>query len=106
MRDETARLGETNSRLQADVEMLNHKLRQAEMRTSQIADSKMSDDSDEVRRLQRLLDEAREENNKRVSDTAQFQQMRKMMQSQSTKLRDLRRRLQVYEPDAVKDDDY
>ncbi len=58
-----------------------------------------------IRKLERDLSEAREENNKRVSDTAQFQQMRKMMQSQSTKLRDLRRRLERYEPDACKEDD-
>jgi leucine zipper transcription factor-like protein 1 len=50
--------------------------------------------------LEKQLEEAKEENNKRVSETAQFQQMRKMMQSQSNKIRDLRRRLERYEPDA------
>jgi hypothetical protein len=51
------------------------------------------------------LNEAKDENNRRVSDTTQFQQMRRMMQSQSVKIRDLRRRLQVYEPDICKEDD-
>jgi hypothetical protein len=57
------------------------------------------------RDLERALEEAKEENAKRISDTTQFQQMRKLMQSQSAKIRDLRKRLQKYEPDSVKEDD-
>lgn len=45
------------------------------------------------------LDIATEENAKRVGETAQFQQMRKLMQAQATKLKDLRKRLQKYEPE-------
>ena len=36
---------------------------------------------------------------------SQFQQMRKLMQSQSMKIRDLCRRLEKYEPNCVKEDD-
>jgi predicted transcriptional regulator len=64
-----------------------------------------SDMAEKMRKLERQLEEAREENNKRVSDTAQFQQMKKMMQTQSSKIRELRRRLERYEPDSIKEDD-
>jgi hypothetical protein len=63
------------------------------------------DSADKIRSLERALHEASEEGSKRVSETSQFQQMKKMMQSQSNKLRDLRRRLQQYEPDLGKEED-
>ena len=73
------------------------------------AESKSDSDSGasarRVRELEHALAEAQEEGEKRVSETSQFQQMRKLMQSQSTKIRDLRRRLERYEPDCVKEDD-
>jgi hypothetical protein len=40
-----------------------------------------------------------------VAETSQFVQMRKIMQTQSGTIRDLRRRLEKYEPDSVKEDD-
>ncbi len=49
--------------------------------------------------LERALADAKEENEKRVMDTAQFQQMRKVMQSQAKHIRDLKARLNRYEPD-------
>ena len=58
------------------------------------------------RELERALEEAKEENQKRVAETSQFQTMRKMMQSQAAKIRDLRQRLNKYEPDACKEDDF
>ena len=36
------------------------------------------------------LEEAREEANRKVQDTSQFRQMKSLMQSQSSKIRDLR----------------
>ena len=44
------------------------------------------------------LAEAKEENEKRVRDTNQFKQMQRIMQ-QAADIRELRRRLQAYEPD-------
>jgi FtsZ-binding cell division protein ZapB len=113
MRDETERVEETNRRLQAEVTELRRRLDAAASRpTAAAASESKSSGGDEsrelketIRSLQRALEEAREENNKRVSETSQFQQMRKLMQNQSTKLRDLRRRLERYEPDAAKEDD-
>eukprot|EP00602_Paraphysomonas_sp_CaronLab_P004072 CAMPEP_0185021446 /NCGR_PEP_ID=MMETSP1103-20130426/4130_1 /TAXON_ID=36769 /ORGANISM="Paraphysomonas bandaiensis, Strain Caron Lab Isolate" /LENGTH=264 /DNA_ID=CAMNT_0027552971 /DNA_START=99 /DNA_END=893 /DNA_ORIENTATION=- len=58
-----------------------------------------------IERLEEELSLERESNQKRVADTPQFQQMRKMMQSQNQKIRDLRRRLDRYEPDNTKEDD-
>lgn len=101
MRDETSRLEETNARLQAEVTSLKEQLYNATRKNLTLAESKMS----EADELQRALNEAKEQSAKRVSDTSQFQQMRKIMQSQSEKIKDLRRRLQKYEPENVKEDD-
>ncbi len=49
--------------------------------------------------LERALADAKEENTKKITDTAQFQQLRKVMQSQAKHIRDLKTRLQRYEPD-------
>ena len=57
-----------------------------------------------VEHLEDDLREAREENEKRVQDTTQFTQMKKLMQTQSSNIKDLRRRLQKYEPSDAKDD--
>jgi hypothetical protein len=49
--------------------------------------------------LERALADAKEENAKKVTETAQFVQMKKVMQSQAKHIRDLKSRLQRYEPD-------
>ena len=108
MRDETARMEDTNNRLQAEVNSLRQRLAAAERSLTTAAESKHQEDSmgkNNTRNLERSLEEAKEENNKRIAETSQFQQMRKLMQSQSAKLRDLRKRLEKYEPDSVKEDD-
>lgn len=108
MREEAQRLEETNVSLQREVSLLRQRLSQLEKNSSHFAESKEQENlraKQQSKELERALEEAKEENTKRVAETAQFQQMRKIMQSQSAKLRELRKRLQVYEPDAVKDDD-
>lgn len=108
MKEQSERLEDANRRLTNEIEVLKRRLNAAEQHSSSISESKMQDDMSsqgKVRRLERELEEAKEENERRVADTPQFQQMRRMMQSQSQKLRDLRRRLEKYEPDAVKEDD-
>lgn len=108
MREETNRLEETNSRLQAEVNSLRQRLAQSDRSLQHAAESKHESDTtgrSNLRNLERSLEEAKEENNRRISETSQFQQMRKLMQSQSAKIRDLRRRLEKYEPDSVKEDD-
>ncbi len=107
-RDESQRLEEVKSRLQAEVSSLRDRLKRAEQSYANLAESKTQEEyleKERERELQRALEEAKEENTKRVSETTQFQQMRKMMQSQAAKIRDLRRRLEKYEPDAVKEDE-
>jgi len=47
----------------------------------------------------------KEEANRKVAETTQYQQMRRMMQSQAQTIKDLRRRLQKYGPDACKEED-
>ena len=108
MRDGQGRLEETNARLQSEVNSLRQRLAQVDRSMQNIAESKTQEDSNsrnQLRSLERSLEEAKEENNKRINETSQFQQMRKLMQSQSAKIRDLRRRLERYEPDSVKEDD-
>jgi len=104
IRDEQHRIEETNKRLQAEVTMLRDRLKLVDKQYSSLSESKQRDEMSS-RDLERALEEAKEENAKRISDTTQFQQMRKLMQSQSAKIRDLRKRLQKYEPDSVKEDD-
>jgi chromosome segregation ATPase len=104
MKEEREQVEATNRRLQEEVNMLKSRLKQVDKQYSSLAESKSRDDGTS-RDLEKALEEAKEENSKRVADTSQFQQMRKLMQSQSTKLRDLRKRLQKYEPDAAKEED-
>ena len=108
MREETNRLEETNTRLQAEVNSLRQRLASTDRSLQHAAESKQDSDAagrNNLRTLERSLEEAKEESNKRISETSQFVQMRKLMQSQSAKIRDLRRRLERYEPDSVKEDD-
>lgn len=106
-REETERLQMSNQRLQQEVDGLKRRLENAE-RARPVAETKLADDGANGRQLRQLemaLAEAQEENSKRVSETSQFQQMRRLMQSQSAKIRGLRSRLERYEPDVVKEED-
>ncbi len=108
MRDGQGRLEETNARLQAEVNSLRQRLSQSDRSLQNAAESKSNDEHStrsQLRDLERALEEAKEENSKRVNETSQFVQMRKLMQNQSATIRDLRRRLERYEPDSVKEDD-
>jgi hypothetical protein len=78
------------------------------MENSSASASKRGDDDMKARRIRELqddLNEAKEDGNKRISDAPQFKQMKQIMQKQSTTIRDLRIRLQRYEPDACKEED-
>ena len=90
-REEMDKLESKNVQLQEDIKRLkeNQKLNNYDI-------------EEKMERLTASLDEAKEENNKRVSETTQFQQVKKLVQSQSVKIRQLRERLSRYEPD----DDY
>lgn len=111
-REETERLESANQRLQEEVASLRSRLDASDRnsRASSAAAAKGVADVESsaqgrVRALEDDLAEAKDELNKKVSETAQFQQMRKMMQSQANNIRDLRRRLARYEPDACKEED-
>lgn len=108
MKSESERLEEVNTRLQSEITQLKQKLSVSERNNLSLNESKNNDDSlgrSELRRLENALEESKEENCKRVAETVQFQQMRKLMQTQSSKIRELRVRLQKYEPECVKEDD-
>ena len=93
-RDEMDRLESKNTQLQDDI----RRLRENQKSNNYEIEGQME-------RLAASLNEAKEENNKRVSETTQFQQMKRLMQSQSAKIRQLRERLARYEPDDTKEDD-
>ena len=93
-REETERLESTNQRLQEEVTSLRARLDASDRnsRASSAAAAKGVADVESsalgrVRALEDDLAEAKDELSKKVSDTAQFQQMRKMMQSQANNIR-------------------
>lgn len=111
-RDETDKLDKTNKKLLDENDRLMQRVasleRELRSKDDSKADAMLRADANAAHQMQNLEDqlaEAKEEGSKRVSDTTQFQQMRKMMQQQSSQIRDLRRRLQRYEPDNCKEDD-
>lgn len=104
MRQESEALENTNLKLKSEVGDLKSRLTAAERRALEVAEAKKSEE-DMLRLMEKSLDDAKNENEKRIMDTTQFQTMKKMMQKQSAQIRDLRRRLQQYEPDNTKTDD-
>ncbi len=94
-RDAVDAAEEMNKKLQEDNAALVRKL--AIVRRSK-AEGKESEEA-----LEDALREAKEENDKRVRETNQFMTMKKLMQSQAATIKDLRNRLQAYEPDDAAD---
>jgi predicted nuclease with TOPRIM domain len=86
---EASRLLKERNALAEEVAELKRRLESHERRGA--VESKEADDSRAtIRSLRQQLDEAREEVERKVQDTAQFRQMRQLMQSQSAKIIDLR----------------
>jgi leucine zipper transcription factor-like protein 1 len=100
---DNSRLMWENQALRSELELSKNALRVAKREAEGKTDS--ADASERERVLEEQLRAAREENEKRVGDTAQFQQMKRLMQSQSAKIRDLRTTLQRYQPDETKIED-
>lgn len=65
-------------------------------RTGKDSQDDASNATRQIRELEEDLEEERRNNATRVSETPQFIQMRKMMQSQNTKLRDLRSGVEIF----------
>ena len=91
LKDKLDAAEELNKRLQDENAELVRKLAIARRAGGE---SKQSEEM-----LADALAEAKEENERRVRDTNQFKQMKKLMQTQAQNIKDLRRRLQQYEPD-------
>lgn len=108
LKDESERVDQANRELKSQLDSMRRQLFDAERKLREFdGESKAGDIllNNRIKSLESQLVDAREENNKRVSDTIQFQQMKKLMQNQSSKIRDLRIRLNQYEPDNSKEDD-
>ena len=95
------KLEDDSVKLSREKQELGRQISELKDRMSETLESSGKDgeeNQERIRRLQDDLSEAKEENEKRVKETTQFQQMRKMMQTQSANIRDLRTRLAKYEP--------
>jgi predicted RNase H-like nuclease (RuvC/YqgF family) len=91
---ETDRLENTNRRLADEVNTLKSRLESAERSERQHSAAAAKDAADydsansgRIRSLESDLADAKDEVNRKVSETTQFQQMRKMMQSQANTIK-------------------
>lgn len=82
---------ELNKKLQDEVASLTRALH--------IAKKSKAEGKESEEALEEALREAKEENERRVRDTNQFMTMKKLMQGQAAQLKQLKQRLQRYEPD-------
>ena len=92
VQSDASKLLKEKSAMQLEIAELKAQLATAERRNRQ-ADTSGKHSEDLYHRIEMLEDSLAQEtenNKKRVADTPQFQQMRRLMQSQNTKLRDLR----------------
>lgn len=90
---DATKLAREKAALQTEVNTLRRQLEILEKNNQDFESSAKGGNDNLQRRVQRLeeeLDEEREANQKRVADTPQFLQMKKMMQSQNEKIRELR----------------
>ena len=95
--------------LQREVDDLRRRLDTAE-RASQSFERSGKGNQDnsitKIRELEDELDAEKRNNNARISETPQFVQMRKMMQSQNKKIRDLRYFLKPQQTKLIHDLDF
>jgi hypothetical protein len=91
-----------NTRLQGEIAALRNQITMNEISISQLAEGKNFEtekNKGKIERLENELMDAKSETNKKVSETTQFQQMMKLMKSQAVTIKELRKKLQVYEPE-------
>lgn len=108
VQEDASNLAREKKEMQREIDRLVRQLETAEhsVRSYEHSSKGNHDDSaSRIRDLEEDLAEERRNNTARVSETPQFLQMKKLMQSQNQKIRDLRRRLDRYEPDDSKMDD-
>jgi hypothetical protein len=98
VQEDATNLAREKKELQREIDSLKRRLETAESsaqnfeRAGKGGQDAAADASQRVRRLEEELEDERRRNSTRVSETPQFVQMRKMMQSQNSKIRDLRYR--------------
>lgn len=99
---QSRRLSQEKLELLNQIETLREKMNESSESMSKEEDS---ENSERIQRLQDELNTAQEENEKRVASTSQFQQMKKIMQSQAKKIAKMRKKLEKYEPDVVDEEE-
>lgn len=90
---DATKLAREKAALQSEVDSLRRQLKVLEKNSQESENSAKGGNDNLLRRIERLeeeLDEEREVNQKRVAETPQFLQMKKLMQSQSQKMKELR----------------
>lgn len=104
--DASAALRE-NSSLREELSLLRNQARSGEEKGAE-SGSRVQELSRELASLQSRLDEESEQSQKKLSESRQFMQLKKMLSSKTEQVQELRRRLRRYEPaegDAKLDDD-
>ena len=96
VQEDATNLAREKKDLQREIDSLHRRLETAERaaqtfeRSGKGSQDEASSATRQIRELEEDLEAERRNNATRVSETPQFMQMRKMMQSQNTKIRDLR----------------
>jgi len=106
LQSQTSEILKEKSKLAREVSELRSELRMRDLEVAQAKDS--SENKNEIDpELQREIDalkgelsEAKEENTKRLNESKQFSQMRKIINTKSDQIRELRQKLAKYERDA------
>jgi chromosome segregation ATPase len=101
-------------KLQQEQEQHEEEIRAARLTSKQAQEAIEAAHAKELRKLQRKLEQANEradelerqveDSRQHISQTSQFQSMKRMVTTKNQQLQDLRRRLQRYEPDYAEDD--
>ncbi|KAG7393470.1 hypothetical protein PHYBOEH_006074 [Phytophthora boehmeriae] len=102
------------NQLQREQEQHEDEIRAAKLTSKQEQEALAAAHAKELRKLQRKLEQANErveelekqveDGRQHVAQTPQFQSMKRMVTAKNDQLRDLRHRLQRYEPDYAEDD--
>ena len=92
VQEDATKLAREKKEMQKEIDVLRQRLETAEQSSqgNERYGKGIQDNMMRIRELEEDLEEERSRNTARVSETPQFIQMRKMMQSQNSKIRDLR----------------
>mmetsp|Transcript_18240 Transcript_18240/g.18307 ORF Transcript_18240/g.18307 Transcript_18240/m.18307 type:complete len:277 (+) Transcript_18240:118-948(+) len=106
VQNDATKLAKENAALKNEVTGLTRKVNELSGNRAESKSERESSNA-QIERLEDELERYRQESAKRISESPQFQQMRDLMKRQNDKMKQLRRKLQRYEPEenSKEDDD-